>query len=130
MYGVLLYQLYAPQEFALHWIVLNPLLVMAGWFLLLRVSPPLTRASVPAKLATELKDALSLARRAQLRISAATKHVCEVAGTAEGSGMNINIGWNTKGYTKPGDAEYMAAWREILMPVRARCARSKRRLAA
>ncbi len=57
MYGVLLYQLYAPQEFALHWIVLNPLLVMAGWFLLLRVSPPLTRASVPAKLRREATQA-------------------------------------------------------------------------
>ncbi len=50
IYGVLLYQLYAPQEFALHWILVNPLLVVAGWFILLRVSPPLARACVPAKI--------------------------------------------------------------------------------
>jgi uncharacterized membrane protein len=57
MYSVLLYQLYAPREFALHWIVVNPLLVMAGWFLLLRISPPLARASVPARLRREATQA-------------------------------------------------------------------------
>jgi len=39
------------------------------------------------------------------------------AGSAEGLGTSINVGWNTKGRSKPGDAEYRAVWREILMPV-------------
>jgi hypothetical protein len=25
----------------------------------------------------------------------------------------VNVGWNTKGYSRPGDAEYFAVWREV-----------------
>lgn len=39
------------------------------------------------------------------------------SGVKEGLGTTINIGWNTKGSPKPGDAEYLAAWRDVLMPV-------------
>lgn len=61
IYGVLVYQLYAPQEFALHWILVNPLLVWAGWFILLRVCPPLARVCVPLK--TRREAARNAARR-------------------------------------------------------------------
>lgn len=39
------------------------------------------------------------------------------AGVGAGAGTNINIGWNTRGHAKPGDAEYLAAWRDVVMPV-------------
>mmetsp|Transcript_5661 Transcript_5661/g.7082 ORF Transcript_5661/g.7082 Transcript_5661/m.7082 type:complete len:585 (-) Transcript_5661:293-2047(-) len=35
-------------------------------------------------------------------------------GLGEGAGFNINVGWNKK---KMGDAEYLAVWETILMPV-------------
>jgi len=39
------------------------------------------------------------------------------AGIDAGRGKTINIGWNTYGHPMPGDAEYLAAWRDVLMPV-------------
>lgn len=41
----------------------------------------------------------------------------QAAGKGEGEGTSVNIGWNTRGHTRPGDAEYLAAWREVLMPI-------------
>ena len=39
-------------------------------------------------------------------------------GFGSGAGTSVNIGWNTRGSaTRPGDAEYKAAWREVLMPI-------------
>jgi len=38
-------------------------------------------------------------------------------GRGEGQGVNVNVGWNTRGCAKPGDAEYLAVWRELLMPI-------------
>ena len=38
-------------------------------------------------------------------------------GMGEGRGTTINIGWNTNEHSKPGDSEYLAAWRDVLMPV-------------
>lgn len=39
------------------------------------------------------------------------------AGIGNGRGTSVNIGWNTRGYGKPGDAEYLAAWKEVLLPI-------------
>ncbi len=40
------------------------------------------------------------------------------SGVGAGRGTTVNIGWNTRGCsTRPGDAEYLAAWREVLMPI-------------
>ena len=36
-------------------------------------------------------------------------------GMGEGRGTTINIGWNTNEHSKPGDSEYLAAWRDVLM---------------
>ena len=38
-------------------------------------------------------------------------------GTSAGRGTSVNVGWNTRGSAKPGDAEYLAVWRELLMPL-------------
>ena len=32
-------------------------------------------------------------------------------------GTTLNVAWNTKGHGRPGDAEYLAVWREILIPI-------------
>ena len=34
-------------------------------------------------------------------------------GRSTGAGTTVNVGWNTKGYSRPGDAEYFAVWREV-----------------
>ncbi|KAL1507004.1 hypothetical protein AB1Y20_007866 [Prymnesium parvum] len=38
-------------------------------------------------------------------------------GKGAGEGATVNVGWNTQGHAKPGDAEYLAVWREVLMPI-------------
>ena len=39
------------------------------------------------------------------------------AGAGAGKGTTVNVGWNTRGHTRPGDAEYLTVWREILLPI-------------
>ena len=41
----------------------------------------------------------------------------QAAGVGAGAGTSVNIAWNTKGHARPGDAEYLAAWREVLTPI-------------
>ena len=38
-------------------------------------------------------------------------------GRGAGAGLSVNVGWNTRGFGRPGDAEYAAVWDEILMPI-------------
>ena len=38
-------------------------------------------------------------------------------GRDAGSGTSVNVAWNTRGHARPGDAEYLTAWREVLMPI-------------
>ena len=41
----------------------------------------------------------------------------QAAGVGAGRGTSVNVGWNTKGHARPGDAEYLACWSEVLMPI-------------
>ena len=38
-------------------------------------------------------------------------------GKGRGEGTNVNVGWNTRGFARPGDVESLAVWRELLMPM-------------
>ena len=48
----------------------------------------------------------------------ATDGAAHSAGLGLGAGTSINIGWNTRSSRdRPGDAEYRAAWRDVLLPI-------------
>ena len=38
-------------------------------------------------------------------------------GEGPAKGTNVNVGWNTRGNSRPGDAEYLACFREVLVPI-------------
>ncbi len=40
-----------------------------------------------------------------------------IVGVGPGAGKNLNIGWDTDEDTHMGDAEYLAAWKHVLLPI-------------